>query len=133
MPNLIVIMFNLVYLVVHVGFHCKGYVWERVWRFKAKWRVRSFRWQLARSFPTKWSMCPAHDWIAKSQDRMVMAGFRECLASKAFLRDTRETFYFANLSYLIHPISTHTIYTPITHICWVVLFREKALATTFES
>ena len=36
-------------------------------------------------------------------------------------RDTCETFYFAILSYLIHPVSTHTIYTHITHICWGVL------------
>ena len=28
-PNLIVIMFNLLYPVFHVGFICKGCVWER--------------------------------------------------------------------------------------------------------
>ena len=28
MPNLIVIMFNLLYPVFHVGFICKGYVWK---------------------------------------------------------------------------------------------------------
>ena len=34
-PNLIVIIFNLLYLVCIVGFHCKGYVIERVvWRLK---------------------------------------------------------------------------------------------------
>ena len=46
--------------------------------------------------------CAYHDWSVKSQDRMVTSGFRECLVGKAFPRDTRETFYFANLSYLIH-------------------------------
>ena len=70
-------------------------------------------------------MCPAHDWNAKSQDRMEIAGFHECLVSKAFLWDTRETFCFAKLSYLIHIICTHTIYTIITHKCWGVLLREN--------
>ena len=63
-------------------------------------------------------MCPAHDWNAKSQDRLVTTWFRECLAGKAFPRDTRETFCFAELSYLIHTFCTHTIYTPITHKPW---------------
>ena len=75
--------------------------------------------------PTKWSMCLAHDWNAKSQDRLVIAGFRECFVCKAFPWDTRETFYFAELLFLIHIICTHTIYTHITHICWGVLLREN--------
>ena len=54
---------------------------------------------------------------ARSQDRIVTAGFRECLTGKAFPRDTRETFFFVNLSYLIYTISTHTIYTHIIHKC----------------
>ena len=70
-------------------------------------------------------MCPAHDWNAKSQDRLVTAWFRECLAGKAFPRDTHETFCFAELSFLIHTIYTHTIYTHITHRCWGVLLREN--------
>ena len=61
---------------------------------------------------------------------MVTAGFRECLAGKAFSRDIRETFYFANLSYLIHPVPNYTIYAHITHRCWGVLFRKKTLAKT---
>ena len=63
-------------------------------------------------------MCLAHDWHAKSQDKMERASFRECLTSKAFARDTCKTFYFAKLSYLIHTFCTHTIYTPITHKPW---------------
>ena len=75
--------------------------------------------------PAKWSMCPAHDWNAKSQDRMETTGFCECIAGKAFSRDTRETFYFIEFSYLMHTFCTHIIYTPITHICWGVLLREN--------
>ena len=63
----------------------------------------------------------------------MTAGFHECLAGKTFPRDTRETFCFANLSYLIHFIFTHTIYTYITHILVGVLFRQKTLAITLES
>ena len=64
---------------------------------------------------------------------MVIASFRECLVGKAFPRDTWETFCFAILSYLIHLISTHTIYTHITHILREVFFIEKTLAITLES
>ena len=64
---------------------------------------------------------------------MVTVNFRKCFAGKAFPQDTHETFYFANLSYLIHQVSTHTIYTHITHILRRVLFREKTLATILES
>ena len=56
---------------------------------------------------------------------MVIANFRECFIDKAFPRDTRETFCFANLSYLIHQDSIYTIYTHITHILKGVLFREE--------
>ena len=63
---------------------------------------------------------------------MVTVGFRNCLMGKAFLQDTRKTFCFANLSYLIHLVPNHTIYTHITHRCWGVLFREKTLAIIHE-
>ena len=48
----------------------------------------------------------------------------EYLASKAFPRDTRETFYFINLYYLIQ-----TFYT---HKCWGVLLRENPSQTPWE-
>ena len=80
---------------------------------------------LVSKHPAKWCICIAHDWNAKSQDRMETAGFRECLAGKAFPRDTRETICFAILSYLLHYILTHTIYTIITHRCWEVLLKEN--------
>ena len=70
-------------------------------------------------------MCLTYDWNAKSQDRMETVGFREYLTGKVFLRDTRETFCFSKLSFLIRSILTHTIYNPITHICWGVLLREN--------
>ena len=58
--------------------------------------------------------------------------FRECLAGKAFLRDTREAFYFASLSSLKHTFYAYTIYTHITHKC-DESFWEKILAKHLEN
>ena len=65
--------------------------------------------------------------------RVMTASFRQYFAGKAFSRDTRETFCFAILAYLLHYVFTHTIYTIITHILREVLFREKTLGITLES
>ena len=54
------------------------------------------------------------------------------LAGKAFLRDTREAFYFASLSSLKHTFYAYTIYTHITHKC-EESFWEKTLAKHLES
>ena len=56
---------------------------------------------------------------------MEIVVFRKGLAGKAFPRDTRETFCFATLSFLIHTFCTCTIYTHIIHRCWGVLLREN--------
>ena len=64
--------------------------------------------------------------------QIEIAVSREYLASKAFPRDTRETFCFARLCYLIHTFCTHTIYTHITHKCKGVLQRENPSKTPWE-
>ena len=71
-------------------------------------------------------------WNAKSQERMETARFCECLAGKAFPRDTREMVSFAILSYLLHYILTHTIYAIIIHRCWGVLLRENSIHKPWE-
>ena len=48
--------------------------------------------------------------------RVMTTGFRKYFVGKTFPRNTRETFYFATLAYLLHYIFTHTIYTHIIHI-----------------
>ena len=127
MPNLIVIMFNFVYHVFYVGFHCKDCVWERVWRVKKFSRV-------AREKPSREVKHVISTWLECEESwQMVTTGFRKYLKGKAFPRDTCKTLCFANLSYLIHQVSTHTIYTHITHILKGVLFREKTLPTILES
>ena len=116
-PNLIVILFNFLYPVFHVRFHCKGCVWEKVWRLKANWRSNKFS-QVTYEKPSYKVKHMLSTWLECEESwQMVLAGFCECLTGKTFPRDTCETFYFANFSYLIHQISNHTIYTHITHIC----------------
>ena len=56
----------------------------------------------------------------------------EYFISKAFPRDTYETFYSASLSSLIHTFCAYTIYTHITHKCWGELLRENSSQTTWE-
>ena len=132
MPNLIVILFNLLYPVFYAGFYCKGCVWERLWRLKTHWRSKVFS-RVTREKPSREVKHALSTWLeCEELWQMVTTSFRKHFASKAFPQDTRETFCFANLSYLIHQVFTHTIYTHITHILWEVLFREKTLSTTFE-
>ena len=127
MPNLIVILFNLLYPVFYVEFHCKGCVWERLWRLKTHWRSKVFS-RVACDKPSREVKHVLSTWLEYEESwQMVIAGFSKCFAGKAFPRDTRETFCFANLLYLIHQVSTHTIYTYIIHILRGVLFREKTL------
>ena len=57
---------------------------------------------------------------------------REYLAGKAFPRDTRETFCFARLCYLIHTFCTLIIYTHITHKCEGELLRENPSKNTWK-
>ena len=64
--------------------------------------------------------------------QMKTAVSREYLASKAFPRDTRETFCSTNLSSLIHTFCAYTIYTHITHKCKRELQRENPSKNTWE-
>ena len=72
-------------------------------------------------------------WLeCKESWQIVTVGFHKCFMGKAFPWDTHKALCFANFSYLILQVSTHTIYTHITHILRGVLFREKTLATILE-
>ena len=125
--------FNLMYSIFYMGFLCKGCVWERVWRLKAKCRAKKISW-VAHEKPSREVKHVISTWLECEESwQMVTVGFHECLAGKAFPRDTHQTFCFANLLYLTHPVPNHTIYTHITYRCWGVVFREKALTITLES
>ena len=124
-PNLIVIIFNLLYLVFIVRFDCKGCVLERECVKTQAIEDRRVHAGISHlSFPRS-EACALH----MTRMRRVSTGWRqlclvnisqvrpscEYLAGKAFLQDTRETFCSASLYYLIYTFCTHTIYTHITH------------------
>ena len=134
MPNLIVIIFNILYHVFIVGFDCKGCVLERERECEdlSNRSQKNSRVYLTTKLPAKWSMCFAHNWNTKSQYMMETAVSCKYLAGKAFSRDTHETFYSTGLYYLIHTFCTHTIYTHITYKCWGVLLRENLSQTPWE-
>ena len=75
--------------------------------------------------PCTWLEC-------KESVQMETVVSREYLASKAFPRDTRETFYSARLYYLIHTFCTYTIYTHITHKWEWEPLRENPSKNTWE-
>ena len=90
------------YPVFYVGFLCKGCVWERVLKIQGEVKSKKFL-QVALEKPSREMKHVPCTWLECEESwQMVIAGFRECLVGKAFPRDTRETFCFANLSYLIH-------------------------------
>ena len=131
-PNLIVIIFNLLYPVFTVGFHYKGCVKERVvWRLKHLKTEEGFAGISRLSIP--WSIsCALHVPECEESGQMETAVSCEYFAGKAFPRDIREAFYSSSLSNLIHTFCAYTIYTHITHKC-EESFWEKTLAKQLES
>ena len=133
MPNLIVILFNLLYPEFYVGFHCKGCVWERVWRLKAIEDQRSFLGYLASSLPAKWSMCSAYDWNVKSHDRWWQLVF----ASVSQVRPSHEIpakHFVLEICHILYTLSIPILYIPtLPTYVEEFFFREKTLATIFES
>ena len=89
--------------------------------------------QVARDLASHEVMHVPCTWLeCKESVQMEATVFREYLAGKAFLRDTRKTFCFAKLCYLIHTFCTHTIYTHITYKCWGVLQKENPNHKSWE-
>ena len=116
-PNLIVILFNLLYLVFIVGFDYKGCVIERECEDSSYWGLKRFS-QVSHNLASREVMHVPCTWLVCEESiQMETVVSREYLAGKAFPRDTRKTFCFARLYYLIHTFCTHTIYTDITHKC----------------
>ena len=125
-------LFNILYLVCIVGFHCKGCVLEREYvKTQATEDWRDFSGSSWLSIPQK-EACALHMtgmWrVRLDGDSCVF----EYLEGKAFPRNTRETFCFASLSSLIHTFSVYTIYTHITHK-WKESFWEKTLTEQLKS
>lgn len=99
---------------------------------QGNWRLKKFSW-VAREKASREVKHVYSTWLeCEESGQHGDCWFHKCLAGKAFPWDIHKTFYFANLSYLIHTIFTHTIYTPITHICWGVLLRENPSHNPWE-
>ena len=131
-PNLIVIIFNLFYPVLIVGFHCKGCVIEKVvWRLKYLKTEEGFA-GISRLSILQSISCALHMLECEESSQMETAMSHEYLVGNAFPRDTREAFCSASLSSLIHTYYAYTIYTHITHKC-EESFWEKTLAKQLES
>ena len=117
------------YPVLYVGFLCMGCVWERVWRLKTHWRSKEFS-RVTRE-KTSREMKPCAQYMTRMRrvmtngDNWFLQVFREILAKHSVLPICH--------IYLIHQVSTHTIYNHITHILKGMLLREKTLVITLES
>ena len=128
-PNLIVILFNLLYPIFVVGFDCKGCVLERE---SLKTQAIEARRSLASISRLSFLRSEAYA-LHITRMRRVSIGWRQlCLASISQVRLSRETFYSTSLYYQIHTFCTHTIYTHITHKWCGELLRENPSKKTWE-
>ena len=110
-PNLIVIIFNLLYPVLIMGFDCKGCVIEKVCENSSYWRSKRFS-LVSRDLASRKVMHVPCTWLECEESvHMETVVSHEYLAGKAFPRDTRKTFYSAKIvlsdTQFLHP---HYIY-----------------------
>ena len=118
MPNLIVILFNLMYSIFFVGFLCMGCVWERVWKLKTSLKIKGvFTGSSQEDFPRSKAMCSAYDWNVKSHDRWWQLVF----ASISRVRPACEYFVIFDTPDL-YP---HYIYSHYSHIERSAFQREN--------
>ena len=134
MPNLIVILFNLMYPVFHVGFICKGYVCERerVWRLKSI-KIKAV---LAGSSQVSFPRCDACA-LHMARMRKFRTRWRQLVfASISRVWPSSETPAKHSIlpdCYFWYTLSLPILYIPplLTYIEeW---FWEKTLATNLES
>ena len=133
MPNLIIIIFNLLYHVFIVGFDCKGCVLERE-------NVKTQAIEARRVFTgISWLSFPRSEACALHMTRMrkVSTGRRQlCLASISQVRPSRETptRHFVMLVCTIwYTLSVPTLYIPTLPTNVEECFWEKTLAKHLES
>ena len=94
--NLIVILFNLLYLVFVVGFVCKGCILERDSVKTQVIKARRFLAGILRLSFLRSEACALH----MTGMRRVSIGWRQlCLTSISQVRPSRETFCSASLYY----------------------------------
>ena len=132
-PNLIVIMFNLMYHVFYVRFICKGCVWERECEDSRQLKTKAvFAGSLRVGFPRS-EACALH----KTGMRRVRTGWRQLVfASVSRVRPSWEIP--AKHSVLLnchiwYTLSVPTLYIPTLPTKVEECFKEKTLATNLES
>ena len=134
MPNLIVILFNLLYLVFIVGFNCKDYAWEResVWRLKQieDWRVFAGSSRLSISWNNAYALHMTGMW-------KVRTGWKQlCFVSSSQVRPSRERLAKHSIlpnCPIWYTLSVPTLYIPTLPTNVEQCFWEKTLATNLES
>ena len=134
MPNLIVILFNLMYPILFVGFLCMGCVWERVWRLKTSLKIKGvFAGSSREDFPQNEDMCSAHNWNVKSHDRWWQLVFASISRVKPSCKISAK-HSIVLFCHIWYTMSLHTLYIPTLSTYWEeCFFREKTLAITLES
>ena len=112
-PNLIVIVFNLLYLVFVVGFVCKGCVLERESVKTQAIEARRFLAGISRLSFLRSEACVLH----MTGMRRVSTGWRQlCLASISRVRPSRETparHSILPICTIRYTLSVPTLYIPI--------------------
>ena len=132
-PNLIVIMFNLLYPVFHVGFICKGCVWERECvktQGIEDWSV--FAGSLRLSIPRS-NACALH----MTEMRRVRIGWKQLVfASISQVRPSHETLAKHSVfpdCHFWYTLSVPTLFIPTLPTDVEECFWEKTLPTNFKS
>ena len=132
-PNLIVILFNLLYHVFIVGFDCKGYVLERKCEDSSKWILKGSRASISLLSFLRSEVCALH----MTRMRRVSARWRQlCFASISQVRPSRKTpaRHFVLLVCTIwYIIFVPTLYIPTLPINVDECFWEKTIAKHLES
>ena len=85
---------------------------------------RCFRGELARSLPVKWSMCPTHDWNAKSYNRWWQLVFTSVLRVKPS-RETSTKHSVLPICHIWYTKSLPTLYILTLPTYWEECFSER--------
>ena len=131
-PNLIIILFNLLYLIFIVGFDCKGCVIERECEDSSNWKLKSFRGYFATKYLAKWLM-----WLAHAGMQRVRIGWRQLsLSSLLRVSPSRKTpvrhFVLPNCQFW-YILCMSTLFIPILPTNVKECFWEKTLTKHLES
>ena len=132
-PNLILIMFNLMYPVLFVRFHCKGCVWERECEDSRQLKTKAvFAGSSRVSFPRSEVCAPHMIGMRRVKTGWWQLGF----ANVSRVRPSREILAKHSVLLKCHfwyILSLPTLFIPILPTDVEECFWEKTLATNLKS